>query len=96
MPQEINERGKHFTDVIRKKPLRVNIRTINGRIDGSLHIRPGNRLLDELNEGDAPFLAVTDVKVLDNGATKQLPFLALRKGTIEWIGPIEEPEGADS
>jgi len=94
--KEIDERGKYFTDVIDKEPLRVNIRTLNSCIDGTLHISPKNRLLDELNQGDAPFIAVTQAKVLADGITTHVPFLAVRKGTIEWIGPIEEQTEGNS
>ena len=96
MSKEIDERGKYFTDVIQKEPLRVNIRTSNSRIDGTVHMRPMNRLLDELNEGDASFIAVTQAKVQADGLTTHVPFLALRKGTIEWIGPIEEETEGNS
>jgi hypothetical protein len=96
MSNEIDERGKYYTDVIQKEPLRVSIRTSNSRIDGTIHIRPMNRLLDELNQGDASFIAVTQAKVLADGIAIQVPFLALRKGTIEWIGPDEEETEGNS
>ena len=96
MSKDIDDKGKYFTDVIYKEPLRVNIRTLSSRIDGVFHIRPNYRLLDELNQGDAAFIAVTEVTVVDNGTTMHLPFLALSKGTIEWIGPVEDQTEGDS
>lgn len=96
MSEEIDARGKYFTEVIQKEPMRVSIRTFTSRIDGILHIRPKNRLIDELNQGGAPFIALTQATVLADGITAKMPFMVLRKGTIEWIGPLDEPEEGDS
>ena len=88
--QEYDEKGKHFTVVINKEPIRVNIRTLSGRIEGVLHLHPSNRLVDELNQGETPFMAITQVTVSADGEEIGLPFLVLRKDTIEWIFPSDE------
>jgi hypothetical protein len=84
-----HEFGKHFTVVINKVPTRVTIRTQLSRIEGVLHLHPNNRLLDEVNKERSPFVAITQATISADGEEIRLPFMVLRKDTIEWIYPIE-------
>lgn len=87
-------KGKYFTDVVRKIPMRVTIRTANEVIQGDIHIHPDRRALDELNHAEG-FLAVTDAVVESNGETTQVDFIAVNKAHIHWVNPVGEWEASD-
>lgn len=80
-------KGKYFTDVVRKMPLRVAIQTAEGLITGEIHIHPDRRTLDELNQADE-FIAVTKAVVESNGDSFETDFLALNKSQIVWVHPL--------
>ncbi len=50
------------------------IRTADHLIIGAIHVRPGSRLTDELNNDIAPFLAINDAHVYD-AHTEQLSYI---------------------
>lgn len=82
-------RGKYFTEVVRKRPLRARLRTKDDLIEGTIHIDPQKRTLDELNE-QTGFLAVTEA-VIDAGDQEILAdFLAVNKSQIVWVQPLED------
>ncbi len=58
------EKGKIFTQVVSKQPNDVVIQTATNQIHGKIHIRPEDRLKDELDE-TSHFLAVTDASIFD-------------------------------
>ena len=91
MYTQFEEKGKIFTPVVTKKPVRVIIQTTAGLVRGSVHIRPDQRLKDAL-EVDEDFLAVTEAEVLDANrqVLYQTSFLAVRQAHIVWILPEEE------
>ena len=64
MITQFEEKGKIFTNVITKKPVAVHLQTSQHLIRGNVHIRPDERLKDELNQTEV-FLAVTDANVYD-------------------------------
>ena len=94
MSMEYDEKGKFFTNVVTKIPVRATIQTTMQLIRGNVHVRKGERLKDELDR-DETFLAVTDASVLDvNGKTLfEGSFLAVQRAQIIWVRPDqEEPE----
>ena len=69
------------------------IQTTNHLIRGSVHVRKGERLKDEI-ESQGLFTAVTNAIVYD-GDEKVLfsgPFLAVQKTQIVWIMPADEEQ----
>lgn len=64
MVTQFDEKGKIFTQVVNKEPLLVTIQTTQQTIRGTIYIRHGARVKDDLNE-QAQFLAVTDAVVLN-------------------------------
>ncbi len=94
MSMEYDEKGKFFTNIVAKVPVRSTIQTTMQLIQGNVHVRKGERLKDELDR-DETFLAVTDASVLDvNGKTLfEASFLAVQRAQIIWVRPDqEEPE----
>ncbi len=95
MSMEYDEKGKFFTNVVAKIPVRVTIQSTMQLIRGNVHVRRGERLKDELDRSET-FLAVTDASVLDaNGKVLfEASFLAVQRAQIIWVRPDqEEPEG---
>ena len=82
-------RGKYFTDVVRKRPLRARLRTLDDVIEGTIHIDPEKRTLDELNE-QTGFLAVTEAVIQASGEKISADFIALNKSQIVWVQPLDE------
>jgi hypothetical protein len=91
MITEFDEKGKLYTDIVLKKTLQATIQTITHRIHGELHIRPDERLTDELIRSQG-FLAITNVTVYDSRGqlVYQSEFLSLNKDQIIWVIPDEE------
>jgi hypothetical protein len=91
MTIEFDEKGKFFTDVVRKIPVQSVIQTTNQLVRGKVHMREGERLKDELDREDL-FLAVTDASILgaDGQILFQGPFLAVRRSQIVWVLPDQE------
>jgi len=86
--------GKVFTQVISKHPLRTIIQTIDGQIEGRVHVHPDHRLSDEMNLED-PFLAVTEARISRPEGSFTASFLAVNKKHIIWIIPADEVEAGD-
>ncbi len=86
------EKGKIFTQVIKKIPVKVIIQTTAQTIHGNIHIRPEQRVKDEINGGE-PFIAVTDAQVFsaDGKALQKAEFLLINREQITWMIPIDEP-----
>ncbi len=88
MERQTENRGKIFTDVIRKTPVKVEIRMPEMMIRGTIHVHPERRMSDELNASEA-FLAVTDAQVNDSDGKRSVAFIAVNKRSILWIVPDE-------
>ena len=86
MINEFDDKGKIFTHVIKKKPVAVYIQTSNQLIRGKIHIRPDERLKDELNASDQ-FIAVTDARIYSQDGEKVdlCSFLAINRDHILWL-----------
>ena len=79
-------------EFVRKDQVRVLIQTTSAMIQGYIYLRPGRRVVDELNHGDV-YLAVTEARVFDaNGEVLQgSHFLTVNRAHIVWVRPDEEP-----
>jgi len=90
MTIRFDEKGKFFTDVIKKETVSVIIQTASFTIHGRVHIQPDERLKDELNT-DEQFIAVTEAIVFDaDGAEKyRSDFLSVNSDHIVWVLPVE-------
>jgi hypothetical protein len=75
MDVRIDEKGKYFTAHIAKDAVSAFVRTTDAIIVGSIYVRPGHRLTDELNGDSAPFLPITNARVYDAN-TEQLRYRA--------------------
>ena len=82
-------KGKYFTDVVRKTPVRTSIRTTHEIIHGTIHIHPEHRTLDALNEHEG-FLAVTDAEIEAGSDIIETDFVAINKAHIIWVNPIAD------
>ena len=91
MAIEYDESGKFYTDVVRKAAMPAIIQTTNHLIRGLVHMKPGERLKDELDNDDL-FLAVTDAAIYnaDDNVIYNAPFLVVQRRQIVWIIPVEE------
>lgn len=97
MTIEYDEKGKFYTDVVKKLPISAVIQTTTHLVRGLIHVRHGERLKNEL-ERDEEFLAVTHATIY--GADDQVlftsPFLALQRAQIVWLMPVDEESQEDA
>ncbi|HQU37924.1 MAG: hypothetical protein CNIPEHKO_00495 [Anaerolineales bacterium] len=95
MLTQYDEKGKIFTEVVTKIPVRATIQTVKHQIRGMVHVRREERIKDELNRGEG-FIALTDATVLNEDGTVmyKTPFLAVKREHIIWVlpEPVEEGE----
>ncbi len=91
METHFDEKGKFFTPVIAKTPVPVIIQTTSHRIEGKIHLRPDERLKDEMDRPES-FLAVTDATLFQTDGTVLFSthFLTLSRAHIIWILPVDE------
>jgi hypothetical protein len=92
MDVRVDERGKYFTPRIAKDVVLAFVRTRDQLIVGSIYVRPGHRLTDELNSDTAPFLAITDAQVLrasDEVLLYRAGLLMVAYHTIVLIGELD-------
>ncbi|GAP15115.1 hypothetical protein LARV_02896 [Longilinea arvoryzae] len=85
------QRTKIFSNVIFKRPINVVIQTTDHKICGNVHVRPDDRLRDELNMSE-PFLAVTDATIFDQNeqVLYKTKFIAVNVAHIIWLLPQDE------
>ena len=96
MATEYDGKGKFFTDVIAKDAIRATVQTVAQRIEGSIHIRPNQRLTDELDR-DEPFLPMTSARVFDAHGRMEFDcdFISIRRSQIVWIIPRERAQESE-
>jgi hypothetical protein len=96
MAIHFDDRGKYFTDVISKEELAVTIQTVTHRVEGSIHVRIGARLKDELNGSDQ-FIAVTAARIYDPQGEQvyQSDFMALNRDQVVWVMPNQAPQAGE-
>jgi hypothetical protein len=87
------DKGKIFTNIVTKKPVEVQIQTSIHRIHGFVHVRPDDRIKDEINQNER-FLAVTDATVfaLTGEEILSTDFLAVNREQIIWMFPISDQD----
>ncbi|HWR67229.1 MAG TPA: hypothetical protein VN364_14010 [Bellilinea sp.] len=96
MLEPFDDKGKIYTQVITKSPIKVILQTAFHRIHGYIHVRIGERLKDELDTA-VNFLAVTDAVVFDLTGNTQLfktNFMAVNRNQIVWVIPEDDLESA--
>lgn len=93
MSIEFDEKGKYFTDIIQKIAVPAIIQTVLHRIEGNVHVRPDQRIKDELDLPE-PFLAVTSATVYapDGSVLRKADFISVRRDHIVWVIPHDEQE----
>jgi hypothetical protein len=91
MESHIDDKGKFFTPVITTTPIPVIIQTPSHRIEGNIHIRPDERIKDEIDRSEL-FLAVTEAIIYNPDGTifASTHFVALNRTHIHWILPVDE------
>ena len=91
MTIEFDDKGKFFTDVITKVTVPAIVQMVTQRIHGNVHVRPDQRLMDELNV-DEKFLAVTDATVysFEGQILYRCKFISLQRSQIVWVIPENE------
>jgi hypothetical protein len=96
MTIEYDEKGKFYTDIVKKLPVPVVIQTVTHLVRGLVHVRDGERLKNEL-ERDEMFLAVTNAAIYsaDDKVLFNVPFIALQRAQIIWIMPVDEESQKD-
>ncbi len=97
MTTHYDHKGKVFTDVVSKERIPVIVQTHDHQIHGTMHVRPQERLKDDL-EQEERFLAITEAVIYD-GAGKELRrtnFLVLNLAHIIWLTPVEELTAGDA
>ena len=94
MTIHFDDKGKYYTDIVRKEGRQVIIQTTTHRVEGLIHIRVENRLKDELDR-EIPFLAVTDAVVYDGAGMEvtRSEFFAINRQHIVWVFPLHPEEG---
>jgi hypothetical protein len=92
MLDRIDQKGKVFTERIRKDHVEVEINTTQGRVHGYVHVAPNQRVKDLVNSPNEQFLAVTNATMGQDDAEGVLchEFITLNKHYIITIIPIEE------
>jgi hypothetical protein len=93
MTIEYDDKGKFFTDVVSKVAIPAIVQTTQHLIRGNVHVHRDERLKDELDR-DEPFLAMTDVSVIeaDGQVIHVSRFLAVRRAQIVWVMPAREAQ----
>lgn len=92
MDLRIDDRGKYFTARVSKESIAVALRTTEHLIVGQIHVRPDQRLKDEMNLSQERFVAVTDAHVYDSQGQNQLfesAFLIVASQHIIFITPLD-------
>jgi hypothetical protein len=90
MVTQYDEKGKIFTQVIPKEPVLVTIQTSRNIIQGTMHVRQGARIKDELN-GQEKFLAVTGAVVFNDlkEEIQRCDFMVVNVEHVVWLIPDE-------
>ena len=89
----VDQKGKVYTERIRTVPVEIQILTTQGYVQGFVHVHPGQRIKDLLNDHDERFLAVTNAifDASDNGeAQDEIAFIAINKDYIISAIPLNE------
>lgn len=90
MNMPASDRGNYFHAVISKESVSVMIQTITHFIEGRIHIQPGERLKDGINQNE-PFIAITDAVIRDLSGKEVYrgDFMAVNRSHVIWLLPVE-------
>ena len=93
MYERIDENGKVFTPRIRTASVEVDIVTMHGVVHGFVHVKPDQRIKDELNHQAERFLAVTGATLRGHldASPREVGFVAVNKSHIITVVPVNEP-----
>jgi hypothetical protein len=96
MTIEYDDKGKFYTDIVKKLPVPVMLQTATHLVRGLVHVREGERLKNEL-EREEMFLAVTNASIYgaDDKVLFAAPFMAIQRAQIIWIMPVDEEQEKD-
>jgi len=96
MTIEYDEKGKFYTEVVKKMPVSAVIQTTTHIVRGLIHVRHEERLKNEL-ERDEKFLAVTQATVhgADDKVLFTAPFMAVQRSQVVWLMPVEDDENLE-
>ena len=91
MTVRYDDKGKYFTDVISKDTVVCIIQTLMHRIRGSVHVRVGERLKDEIDQSKQ-FIALTDATVysLKGQLLYESNFVILNRDHVVWLIPEDD------
>lgn len=86
----IDEKGKFYTPVISKNSIWAKIQTVTHLVEGYIHVRPDDRVKDELDRSET-FLAVTNARVYDSFGEiiENIDFISINRSKIVWLIPSE-------
>lgn len=101
--ERVDEKGKVFTQRVRKHCIEVDIETLQARVHGFLHVMPGSRVKDQLNNRDEQFLAITFATIMKNanpGAEsppepQHVTFMAINKQHVVSVVPINDRQSTE-
>jgi hypothetical protein len=99
-PARVDPKGKVFTERVRTQPVEVQMLTTQGFIQGFVHVNPGQRLKDMMNNHSEQFLAITnaifvpDEENPENQEQEEVMFIAINKAAITYIIPLDEERPA--
>ncbi len=89
MVTQFDEKGKIFTTIVSKLPVKVLIQLPTNQVQGEIHVRKDGRLKDELDSANK-YIAVTNATILSSDGAKvlkQCKFLSVNNSQIVWIIP---------
>ena len=88
MTIEFDDKGKFYTDLIKKNAVSAIIMTSTHKVNGIIHVRPDQRIKDELDLHEN-FLAVTDATVytVQGELVYRSRFIAIQRSQIIWVIP---------
>jgi hypothetical protein len=91
MTIEYDDKGKFYTDLIKKDAVEAIIMTTTHQIKGVIYIRPDQRMKDELDSNES-FLAVTNATVYSEQGEiiQQSDFIAIQRAQIVWVIPASK------
>ena len=92
MDLRVDDKGKYFTPRVSKESIGVAVRTTEHLIVGQVHVRPDQRLKDELNNSMDRFVAITEARVYDSNGIRLLfesDFLIVASEHVIFVSPLD-------
>jgi hypothetical protein len=89
MVTQFDEKGKIFTTIVAKIPIKVLIQLPTNQVKGEIHVRRDGRLKDELDSA-AKYIAVTNATIFSKDGSQVITntkFLSVNNSQIIWIIP---------